>query len=197
MVEFRYTGEELWQRMERAVERVNERLRKTVAVLEQSGVPYAVVGGHAVRAWVAQVDLAAVRTTQDVDILIRPKDLPALRQAMKAAGFHYRQTAGLDMFVEHPEASARDAVHVTLVGQMIRPGDIEPNPDIEPFETADDFRTLTLESLVRMKLNSNRDKDRVHVRDMISVGLIDASWPSRFPGELGTRLRALLDDPDG
>ena len=88
-------------------------------------------------------------------------------------------------------------MHVTLVGQMIRPDDIEPNPDIEPFETADDFRTLTLESLVRMKLNSHRDKDRVHIRDMISVGLIDASWPNRFPGELGRRLQALLDDPDG
>jgi hypothetical protein len=197
MFAFRYTGEELWQRMERAVERVNERLRRTVAVLEQSAVPYAVVGGHAVRAWVAQADLAAVRTTQDVDILVRPQDFPELRKAMEAAGFHYRQTSGLDMFVEHPDASARDAVHVSLVGQMIRPTDIEPNPDIEHLETADDFQTLPLESLVRMKLNSNRRKDQVHLLDMISVGLIDPSWPNRFPGELGKRLQVLLDDPDG
>jgi hypothetical protein len=197
MVEFRYTGEILWQRMERAVERVNDRLRKTVSVLEQARVPYAVVGGHAVRAWVAQADLAAVRTTQDVDILVRPGDFSALRQAMEDAGFHYRQTAGLDMFLEDPDASTRDAVHVMLVGQTIRPDDIEPNPDIEPSETADDFRTLPLEALVRMKLNSYRRKDQVHLLDMISVGLIDGSWPLRFPGELGIRLQRLLDDPDG
>lgn len=38
-IEFRLTGEALWSRMERAVERVNERLRRTVAILEQSQVP--------------------------------------------------------------------------------------------------------------------------------------------------------------
>jgi hypothetical protein len=120
MVEFTITGEELWARMERAVEKVNERLRKTVGILEASKVPYAVIGGHAVRAWVAQVDEAALRTTQNVDILVRPADLPAMVAAMTAAGFHHRNTSGLDMFVEHPDASARDAVHVLLVGTVER-----------------------------------------------------------------------------
>ncbi len=110
MVEFTITGEELWNRMARAVERVNERLRKTVRILEDAQVPYAVIGGHAVRAWVAQVDEAAQRTTRDVDILVRPTDLPALISAMTAGGFYYRNTAGLDMFVEQPDASDRDAV---------------------------------------------------------------------------------------
>jgi len=50
MVEFTITGDALWARMERAVEKVNERLRKTVRILEDAKVPYAVVGGHAVRA---------------------------------------------------------------------------------------------------------------------------------------------------
>ena len=197
MVEFRYAGDELYARMERAVEKVSQRLRRTVDILENSGIPYAIVGGHAVRAWVAQVDEAAVRTTRDVGVLIRPDDLPALRQAMEAAGFHFRQTSGLNMFVEHPEASAREAVHVVLSGEMVRPDDVEPNPDVDPSERADNFRTLTLERLVRMKLNSHRDEDRVHIRDMISVGLIDSDWPSRYPGELGQRLQDLLDDPDG
>ena len=97
MIEFTITGEELWARMERAVEKVNERLRKTVRILEDAKVPYAVIGGHAVRAWVAQVDEAALRTTRDVDILVRPADLQAMTAAMTAAGFHYRKTAGLDM----------------------------------------------------------------------------------------------------
>jgi hypothetical protein len=197
MVEFRIGGDELYARMERAVEKVNERLRKTVAILEQAGVPYAIVGGHAVRAWVAQVDEAAVRTTVDVDVLVRPTDLPALRRAMEAAGFFHRATAGLTMFVEYAEASARDAVHVVVTGQMVRPDDFEPNPDIEPSDRADNFRTLTLEGLVRMKLNSFRRKDQVHLLDMISIGLVDATWPSRFPASLAVRLQQLLDDPDG
>lgn len=195
MIEFKITGEELWNRMERAVEKVNERLRKTVGILEAAGVPYAVVGGHAVRAWVAQVDEAALRTTRDVDILVRPHDLPAVIAAMTAAGFYHRQTMGLDMFVEHPDASARDAVHVLLCGNVERGGGV--NPDIEPVVRANDFQTVALETLVCMKLNANRRKDQVHLLDMISLGLIDASWLARLPENLQPRLQALLDDPDG
>lgn len=197
MIEFRYTGEELWARMERAVERVNERLRKTVRVLEETGVPYAVVGGYAVRAWVAQVDEAAVRTTRDVDILIRPADFSMLKQAMEKSGFHHRQISGLDMFVEDAESSARDAVHVVLSGQMVRPNDFEPNPDVLPSVKTNEFQTVQLETLVRMKLNSFRRKDQVHLQDMISVGLIDQSWLDRFPAYLRSRLEELLNDPDG
>lgn len=197
MVEIRFTGEALWNRMERAVEKVNERLRKTVAILEQAKVPYAIVGGHAVRAWVAKVDEGAVRTTPDVDVLVRPADLPAVREAMTLAGFYYRQTAREDLFTETPEGSAREAVHVVLAGQMIRGDDFEPNPDIEPNTRANSFTTVPFETLVRMKLNSFRDKDRVHVRDMIEVGLIDASWLEKLPSYFQERLKMILDDPHG
>jgi len=196
MVEFKIVGEELWARMERAVEKVNERLRKTVRILEDAKVPYAVVGGHAVRAWVAQVDEAALRTTQDVDILVRPNDFPAMKDAMIAAGFHHRKTLALDMFVEHPDASARDAVHVVFVGKIERAGD-NPNPDIEPLSRSNDFQTVQLETLVFMKLNAHRDKDRVHLRDMISLGLIDQTWPKKYQEPLRSRLIDLLNDPDG
>jgi hypothetical protein len=196
MNEFVITGDELWDRMERAVERVNERLRQVVRILENAKIPYAVVGGHAVRAWVAQVEEAALRTTRDVDILIRPLNLPAMIDAMKAGGFHHRISSGLNMFVEHPEGSARDAVHVVLVGNIERSGD-EPNPDIEPMAKAPDFRTVELETLVRMKLNAFRRKDQVHLLDLISLGMVDASWLDRFPERLRQRLEELLNDPDG
>lgn len=195
MVEFKITGEELWNRMERAVEKVNERLRKTVGILESAKIPYAVIGGHAVRVWVAQVDEAALRTTQDVDILVRPSDLPAMISAMTAAGYHHRITTGMNMFVEHPNASARDAVHVLLVGNVERSG--EPNPDIVPAARANDFQTVEFETLVRMKLNAFRRKDQVHLLDMISLGMIDTSWLNKFPEPLRARLEELLNDSEG
>jgi hypothetical protein len=37
----------------------------------------------------------------------------------------------------------------------------------------------------------------MHLLDMIGVGLIDDTWPARFPAELAERLQQLLDDPDG
>jgi hypothetical protein len=52
---------------------------------------------------------------------------------MTAAGFHHRNTSGLDMFVEHPDASARDAVHVLLVGTVERGGEgASPTPTFFP-----------------------------------------------------------------
>jgi len=195
MIEFRYTGDELYARMERAVEKVNERLRKTVRIIEAAQIPYAVIGGHAVRAWVAQVDEAAVRTTRDVDVLIRQDDLLALIAAMTKAGFYHRQTAGLDMFVEEPDASARDGVHVLISGRVERAG--EPNPDVEPNTRTNNFQTVELPQLVRMKLNAFRRKDQVHLLDMISLGMIDESWLNKYPQQLRLRLQELLDDPDG
>lgn len=73
----------------------------------------------------------------------------------------------------------------------------EPNPDIKPAVRTGDLQTVALETLVRMKLNVFCDKDRVHLRDMISLGTIDATWPARFPEPLREHLQRLLDDPDG
>jgi hypothetical protein len=56
-----------------------------------------------------------------------------------------------------------------------------------------------LERMVRAeeRVNSFRRKDQVHLQDMVDVGLIDASWPSRLPSALAARLQELLDDPNG
>jgi hypothetical protein len=48
-----------------------------------------------------------------------------------------------------------------------------------------------------MKLTSFRDKDRVHLRDLLEVGLIDATGVDRFSPELRARFQELLDHPDG
>ena len=48
-----------------------------------------------------------------------------------------------------------------------------------------------------MKLTSFRDKDRLDLRDLIDVGLLDASWRESLPPELAERLQSLLDNPDG
>src|SRR5260221_68441 len=168
-----------WARMIRAVEKVRERLHRAVAALEAAGVPYALVGGNAVAAWVSRVDEAAVRNTQDVDILLRRADLPAAKAAMARSGFVYRHAASVDMFLDGPDAKARDAVHLVFSGEKVRSDAISPNPDVTESETTESFRLVTLEALVRMKLTSFRDKDRTHLRDLIEVGLVDSSWSLR------------------
>ncbi len=186
-----------WERMSNAVEKVRLRLMRAARALAQESVPYALAGGNAVAAWVSRVDEAAVRNTQDVDIVLRRTDLPAARKALEQAGFVYRHAAGMDMFLDGPNAKARDAVHVVFAKEMVRPDYLTPAPDVSESEDADTFRLLALDALVRMKLTSFRDKDRVHVRDLMAVGLVDDGWLDRVPAPLRSRLQELLDNPDG
>src|SRR4051812_24441286 len=94
-------GEVSWEKMIRAVEKVRDRLRRAVAALDAADIPYAVAGGNAVAAWVSRVDEAAVRNTQDVDLVLRREDLA--RAAAARAGFVHRHDArGVDMFLDGP-----------------------------------------------------------------------------------------------
>lgn len=127
-------GEVSWERMIRAVEKVRDRLLRASRALEAAGVPYAVVGGNAVR--------------------------------------------------------------VVFAGEKVRDDALFPSPDVSESESAEQFRIVTLDALVRMKLTSYRDNDRTHLRDMIEVGLIDNSWLVRLPGELASRLQFLLELPE-
>src|SRR5205809_7259440 len=95
-----------WERMSNAIEKVRQRLLRAARALEQAKVPYAVAGGNAVAAWVSRVDEAAVRNTQDVDIVLRRENLDAAREVMERAGFVYRHVAGIDMFLDGPNAKA-------------------------------------------------------------------------------------------
>jgi hypothetical protein len=189
--------------MIRAVEKVRDRLLRAAAALDSASVPYAVAGGNAVAAWVSRIDEAAVRNTRDVDILLRRSDFEAAKHALESAGFIYRrvaslgQAAGIDLFLDGPDASARDAVHILFASEKVRSDSLEPSPDLAESEQGDHFRMLSLEALVRMKLTAYRDKDRTHLRDLIDVGLLEKSILARLPTELRTRMQQIFDTPEG
>jgi len=180
-----------------AAEKVKERLRRATGALDAAGVPYAVVGGNAVAEWVARVDEDAVRNTRDVDILIRRPDLPAVRLALEGVGFIYSHLIDIDTFIDGPDGKPSGGVHILYAGEKVHKGDEHRLPELEESERAMEFQVANLQAIVRMKLIANRRKDQVHLLDMIGVGLIDESWPARFPEPLGERLKELLDDPNG
>lgn len=189
--------------MSDAVAKVRERLLRAAHVLDEAGVPYAVVGGNAVAAWVSRVDESAVRNTRDVDVLLRRSDLSAATVALEKAGFVHRRVASIgkaghmDVFLDGADAKVRDALHVVFAAEKILPDSIAPNADVTESEDSGDFRLIQLEALVRMKLTAWRDKDRMHLRDLADVELIDESWVARFSGALAERLQSVLDSPEG
>ena len=183
-------------RMVEAVERVKQRLIRAINALEAADVPHAVVGGHAVAAWVSRVDRSAIRNTPDVDILMRRSDLDAASAAFAAAGFLPGRVKGVDVFLDRPDARDRDAVHVIFTGEKVRPEYAHPAPDLDESEPGESFRVISLPALIRMKLTSYRHKDIVHLLDFIDVSLIDQSTVATVPGELAPRLQELIDNPE-
>lgn len=186
-----------WERALMAAEKVKERLRRATKALDDAGVPYAVAGGNAIAEWVGRVDEDAVRTTRDIDLLIRRNDLPAVRTALEAAGFVYYQLLDVDMFIDGPQGRPSGGVHILFAGEKVRSDAEHVSPDLDESERAAEFQVATLPALLKMKLIAWRDKDRTHLRDLIGVGLVDATWPARLPPPLGERLQQLLDDPNG
>jgi hypothetical protein len=180
-----------------AVERVRERLLRAAKALDGANIPYAVAGGNAVAAWVATVDPSAVRNTQDIDILLRRADLDAATRVLEAAGFVHRKTADVDLFRDGADAPPRDAVRLIFACERVRPDRDETIPDVVESQEGEHFHILALEPLVRMKLVACRRDDRVDLRDLLDVELIDSSWVSRFPPELAARLQELIDIPEG
>jgi len=186
-----------WQRMIEAVEAVRERALRATAALRDANIPYAVAGGNAVAAWVARVDRAAVRNTQDVDLLVRRSDFDAVKLALEAVGFIHHELMGIDCFIDGPDGSPRDAVHLLYAGEKVRPDYATPSAEVTETESAEGYDVLTLQALIRMKLNSFRRKDQVHLVDMLEVGLIDSSWLAQLTPQHAERLQQLIDDPDG
>ncbi len=150
---------------------------------------YAVIGGNAVAAWVATIDEAAVRFTRDVDILLRRTDPPHAAHAL--------DRAGLCVSPEDGTLRVRDAVHIVFAGEKVRSRDALPNPDVADVVVMDACRVLSLADLAQSKLSVFRAVDATHLRDVIEVGLIDATWVGRFPPAIASRLQSLTDDPDG
>ncbi len=174
---------------------VTDRLRRITRALEQMSVPYALVGGQAVALWVASKEPAAVRTTKDVDVMIRRDDLPRARAAALSAGMDYFEVLGVGMFLDRDDPNPRHAVHLVWSGEKLRPEYEHPSPSLDDRLTlSPGLHAVSLAGLVLMKLQSNRDQDRVHLRDLIDVGLVGRDLLVQLPPELASRLDALLSE---
>ncbi len=99
------------------------------------------------------------------------------------------------MFLERDDPNPRHAVHIVWAGRKVRPENPLPSPTTDESERLEsDKSVVSLAGLVRMKLMYNRHQDRVHLRDMIDVGLISREMLTLLPPELAARLDDLLTE---
>ena len=167
-------------------------LHKITRVFSDAGIPYELIGGLAVLIHVEEVNPELTALTRDVDLMIRREDLARVKEAAAGHGFRFRHSAGVDMLMYGQTDSARNAVHLIFSGEMVRPNQAEPNPPIAPERKrihGGEVMVIPVADLLRMKLSSFRDKDRVHVRSMDGAGLIMREVEAGLSDELSARLQ--------
>ena len=162
------------------VEQLFDRIQQLHQLLTAAGVPYRIVGGMAVFIHVSERDPLCARLTSDVDAALERRNLPVVIEAARKVGWVYRHVAGIDMLVEAAQPRARSAVHLFVLDEKV--------PASPAVETREGILVAPVADLVKMKLTSYRLKDRVHIRDLDGVGLIDAEMETGLPEVLRQRL---------
>lgn len=175
---FREQPFDVFARMFRAVELVQERLNRACLALGEAQVSYAVVGGNAVVAWVATVDDRAVRSTHDVDLWLAKEELPRATAALRAAGFYRTEVLDPMVFLDGPDGTPSQGLHILLAGRKVKAEHLSPTPQVYQSVELNQKQVLDLQALVEMKLNSFRRTDKVLLQDLIQTGLVDDTWLS-------------------
>lgn len=168
---------------------IHEAARRIAQTLADMKIPFAVAGALAANAH------GHVRTTEDVDILLRPDDLRAFKQAWLGRGWTEKFSGS---------RGVRDTIHhvnidVILTGDF--PGDGKPKPVAfpDPVEAAeldsDGMPILLLRILIELKLASGMTAPH-RPRDLDDViQLIRANCLARdYAGELNSYVRAKYDE---
>lgn len=166
--------------------------------LRHAGIEYRVVGGLAVLFHVQSRDPLAARLTKDVDLAVNRADLPRISEAVRQLGLVHRHVAGVDMLVDVEAPKARSGVHLLFAGERVRPADLEPVPALsDPGVDEGGVLVTSIASIVRMKLISYRQRDKTHIVDMDSVGLITPEIEAGLSDPLRERLERIRAEERG
>jgi hypothetical protein len=160
-----------------------------------AGINYRMVGGMAVYFHVDPRDPLAARLTPGVDFAIERGDLSRVVEAVRPLGLEHTLANGLDVLAGPVADRIRTVSHLIFVREKVRPGYLEPVPDIsEPTITHEGFLLAPVFELVRMKLTSNRIIDKVHIIDMDGVGLITPEIENALPEPFRLRLQQVRQE---
>jgi hypothetical protein len=149
-------------------DRVHQTMRSVAKTFEQHRIAYAILGGMAVNAH------RHVRTTGDVDFLVRTEALPAIREL--AAQGVFTAVAGRPRRFIDP--ATRIHFDVLITGAF--PGNGRPGPIAFPDPTSvselrNDLPVVNLKTLVELKLAARRYQDFADVVNLIRANALDES----------------------
>lgn len=180
-----------------AIELVRQRLLRVTGALEEHCVPNAVVGDFAVEEWVRQVDEDGVRNSVEVQILLNRNDLPQAARALAKSGFEAAEVNGETVFLPPSDPRVKRGVRIVFANEQSPRYGHPASPDItQSHITKNGLRVIDLAPLLRMKLSGYRLVDKVHLADMLDLGLITDEHDVAMPPELRARLDEFRANPE-
>ena len=150
------------------------------ALLEASGVPYAIIGAHAVNVWLEP------RFTADIDVTVQAgaPELEQLKTVLTARGFSVAREHGADLpsgpdFVRFTSPDSTIVVEVQAAKtdfqrEVIRRSVIERGA-----------RVATPEDLIVLKLIAGRAKDEVDLVGLVRLPAVDWPYVEHWASEWG------------
>jgi hypothetical protein len=160
-------------------------------LLEQSRLDYALIGAHAVNAWIEP------RFTADVDVTVQagPEGIERLEDLLGQRGYRVTREHGADLpsgpdFVRF----ASESESVTLEVQAAKT-EFQRESLRRAASSGSAPRIATPEDLIVMKLIADRPKDQIDLQGLIRLAALDWAYVERWATEWGVsdRLRALRD----
>jgi hypothetical protein len=143
-----------------------QELRSLVQALDSRGIEYALCGG------VALAIHGVPRATQDIDLLVRPQDLPALAEAARTCGFVFEAVpmdfaSGLRLqrFTKLVEGQP------FMLDALLAEGPLEPiwaGRDSVALEDGA-LKVVSREGLIALKLAAGRPQDLVDIQRLREV----------------------------
>jgi len=161
-------------------------LHKITDALVADRIPHEVIGGLAVLIHVEEANPEYTSLTRDVDLMVNRSDLERIKLAVEKHGFRFRHVAGVDMLIYGEAESGKNAIRLMF-------GRVGPIEAERKRIQGKEVMVIPVPDLLKIRLTSNRDKDRVHIRSMDAAGLVTHRVETQLTPELQSRLKHIRE----
>jgi hypothetical protein len=156
-------------------------------LLDEIGVPYALIGAHAVNAWLEP------RFTADVDITAATSadEMARLRRGLAAAGFRVEREHGATLPSGPDFFRFRNADRSLLLEVQAAKTAFQREVVARAVPSPSGLRVATIEDLLVLKLIADRPKDQGDLDGLARRPGIDWAYVERWANEWGVEARLL------
>jgi len=160
-------------------------IRALAKILDREGIPYALIGGHAVNT------MLEPRLTRDIDVTVvaDASGVRRLRLALEADGFRVERQLGEELpsgpdfvrFVADPVVIEIQTAKTRLQHELVQRA-----------SSADGIRIASAEDLIVLKLIADRSKDHADLHGLVLLPSLDWGYVERCAEEWGISDRLAL-----